>query len=327
MVGSANRLVPDRIVAWQLPAYVVVLALITWAGQTAESQSLYKYRGDSGEWIYSDRPPEDEKIVEVRGLDKGTPDAQVSVALSFVGDSVELLARNDYYVPIEVLVVITSIRGLEFPDPDQELKWILPPRSDTQLLHLKFLQNGAAPLLEYTTQFLTGDPDAQHRPTEPYRVPIAISNNYRVTQAFPNVATHATRDSYFAVDLGLPIGTDIFAARGGIVFDVASKNFQGGLDLVRDAPLANIIKILHDDGTYALYAHLNWNSIRVKPGDSVQRGEYIADSGNTGFSSGPHLHFAVLKNAGMWLESVPIEFMGANSEAVVPVTGKSLTAY
>jgi murein DD-endopeptidase MepM/ murein hydrolase activator NlpD len=158
-------------------------------------------------------------------------------------------------------------------------------------------------------------------------VPIAISNNYRVTQAFPNIATHATRDSYFAVDFGLPIGTDIFAARGGIVFDVASKNFQGGLDLIRDAPLANIIKILHDDGTYALYAHLNWNSIRVKPGDSVQRGEYIADSGNTGFSSGPHLHFAVLKNSGTWLESVPIEFMGANSEAVVPVTGKSLTAY
>jgi murein DD-endopeptidase MepM/ murein hydrolase activator NlpD len=327
MVGSANRLVPDRFVAWQLPAYVVVLALFAWAGQTAESQSLYKYRGDNGEWIYSDRPPEDEKTVEVRGLDKGTPDAQVSVIHRFVGNSVELLARNDYYVPIEVFVVITSIRGLEFPDPDQELKWVLPPRSDTQLLQLEFLQNGAAPSLEYTTQFLTGDPDAQHRPTEPYRVPFAISNNYRVTQAFPYVATHATRDSYFAVDLGLPIGTDIFAARGGIVFDVASKNFQGGLDLVKDAPLANIVKILHDDGTYALYAHLNWNSIRVKPGDSVQRGEYIADSGNTGFSSGPHLHFAVLKNAGMWLESVPIEFMGANSEAVVPVTGKSLTAY
>jgi len=327
MVGSANRLAPDRFVAWQLPAFVVVLALLAWAGQTAESQSLYKYRGDNGEWIYSDRPPEDEKTVEVRGLDKGTPDAQVSVIHSFVGNSVELLARNDYYVPIEVFVVITSIRGLEFPDPDQELKWVLPPRSDTQLLQLEFLQNGAAPSLEYTTQFLTGDPDAQHRPTEPYRVPFAISNNYRVTQAFPYVATHATRDSYFAVDLGLPIGTDIFAARGGIGFDVASKNCQGGLDLVKDAPLANIVKILHDDGTYALYAHLNWNSIRVKPGDSVQRGEYIADSGNTGFSSGPHLHFAVLKNAGMWLESVPIEFMGANSEAVVPVTGKSLTAY
>ncbi len=327
MVGSANRLVPDRVVAWCLPAYVVVLALFAWAGQTAEGQSLYKYRGDNGEWIYSDRPPEDEKTVEVRGLDKGSPDAQVSVTRSFVDGSVELIARNDYYVPIEVFVVITSIRGLEFPDPDQELKWVLPPRSDTQLLQLELLQNGAAPSLEYTTQYLTGDPDAQHRPTEPYRVPIAISNNYRVTQAFPNIATHATRDSYFAVDFGLPIGTDIFAASGGIVFDVASKNFQGGLDLLRDAPLANIIKILHDDGTYAVYAHLNWNSIRVKLGDQVQRGEYIADSGNTGFSSGPHLHFAVLKNAGMSVESVPIEFMGANSEAVVPVTGKSLTAY
>ncbi len=327
MAGSADPLVPDRVLAWCLPTCIVALALITWAGQKAESQSLYKYRGDNGEWIYSDRPPDDEKSVEVRGLDKGMPAAQVNVTHSFVGSSVELLARNDYYVPIKIIVVITSIRGLEFPDPDQELKWVLPPRSNTQLLQLEFLQNGAAPALEYTTQYLTGDPDAQHRPAEPYRVPVAISNNYRVTQAFPIVSTHATRDSYFAVDLGLPIGTDIFAARGGIVFDVASNNFQGGLDLLRDAPLANIIKILHNDGTYALYAHLNWNSIRVKPGDSVQRGDYIADSGNTGFSSGPHLHFAVLKNAGLWLESVPIEFMGANSEAVVPVTGKSLTAY
>ena len=119
MVGSANRLVPDRVMAWCLPAYVVVLALFAWAGQTAEGQSLYKYRGDNGEWIYSDRPPEDEKTVEVRGLEKGSPDAQVSVTHSFVGNSVELIARNDYYVPIEVFVDITSIRGLEFPDPDQ----------------------------------------------------------------------------------------------------------------------------------------------------------------------------------------------------------------
>ncbi len=327
MAGSVNPLVPDRVAVWCLSGLIVALALVTLASQTAEGQSLYKYRGESGEWIYSDRPPDGEKPVEVRGLDKGSPDAQVSVAHSFAGDSVELFARNDFLIPMEIFVVITSIRGLEFPATDRELKWVLPPRSDTRLLQLDFLNNGAAPSLEYEVQYLTGDPDAQHRPTEPYRVPVAISNNYQVTQAFPNVATHATPDSYFAVDLGLPVGTDIFAARGGLVFDVASKNFQGGLDQVKDAPRANIIKILHDDGTYALYAHLNWNSIRVKPGDMVQRGEYIADSGNTGFSSGPHLHFAVLKNVGLSLESVPVEFMGANSKAVVAVTGKSLTAY
>jgi murein DD-endopeptidase MepM/ murein hydrolase activator NlpD len=77
----------------------------------------------------------------------------------------------------------------------------------------------------------------------------------------------------------MPVGTDIHAARGGVVFEVASTNFRGGVDPERDAASANIVRILHDDGTHAVYAHLNWNSIRVKPGDTVERGEYIADSG------------------------------------------------
>ena len=91
--------------------------------------------------------------------------------------------------------------------------------------------------------------------------------------------------------------------------------------------LANVVRILHDDGTYAIYAHLNWNSIRVRPGDRVSRGQYIADSGNTGFSSGPHLHFAVQRNVGMRIESVPVSFAGMQRSSVTPATGMSLTAY
>jgi hypothetical protein len=68
---------------------------------------------------------------------------------------------------------------------------------------------------------------------------------------------------------------------------------------------ANMVEILHDDGTIAVYAHLHWDSVRVQPGQFVRRGEYIANSGNTGFSTGAHLHFAVIRNSGLAAESVP----------------------
>lgn len=293
----------------------------------AAAQSLYKYRGENGEWIYADRPPGDGSLVEVRQLEQTHVDAEVSVSYSFAGDSIELVAGNQYHAPIELKLQIETIRGLRYPDPDQELRWVLAPQSETVLLGLNLLDSGPAPFLEYRFEYLAGDPQAQHQPQEAYRVPFAIASNFPVSQAYPDVATHRTPDSYYAVDLAMPVGTDVFAARAGVVFDVASNNFQGGLNRERDGPSANVVRILHDDGTYAIYAHLNWNSIRVKPGDRVNRGEYIADSGNTGFSSGPHLHFAVVRNVGLRIESVPVVFHGADAAGVTPATGMALTAY
>ena len=130
-----------------------------------------------------------------------------------------------------------------------------------------------------------------------------------------------------AVDISMPVGTDVVASRGGVVFDVASTNFKGGPNADQYADLANLVRILHDDGTYAVYAHLNWNTIRVQPGDRVETGQYIADSGNTGLSSGPHLHFAVQRNVGRRVDSLPIAFRGADGSRVKPSSGGVLSAY
>ena len=194
-------------------------------------------------------------------------------------------------------------------------------------MSLPLLPAATGPTVKFHYEYLPGDPSSRHYFAAGYRVPFSAGTNYPVTQAFPDSATHRSLDSRYAVDVAMPVGTDIVAARSGVVFEVAADNFRSGLDPVRDGQAANIVRILHDDGTFAVYAHLNWNSIRVRPGDFVEAGEYIADSGNTGFSSGPHLHFAVQRNAGMRIDSIPVGFKGPNAQSVLPATGDVLTAY
>lgn len=327
MAGNAGQSGPEGLRIAAALTCVALLSSLCASNAVFADQPLYKYRGDNGEWIYADRPPDDGSETELRVLEAAGSDGQVSVTSGFEGQSLVLTARNGFYAPVEIMLEIRTIRGIQFPDPDDDLRWVIPAKGQLRILDLPLLEDGSAPLLEYGVRYLAGDPAASHRPPGPYRVPFAVATAHPVTQAFPEVATHTTRDSFYAVDMAMPIGTDIFAARAGVVFDVASTNFTGGLDPVRDGPNANVIRILHDDGTYAIYAHLNTNSIRVRPGDVVRRGDYIADSGNTGFTSGPHLHFVVVRNAGETIESVPVTFLGPNSSTVVAASGEELTAY
>ena len=289
---------------------------------------MYRYKGPEGEWIYSDRPPDDgAEVDEVRELPRSGANGEIEAEVRVVGRAFHIVASNQLFAPIEMRLRFTRMSNVEPPHPDHDLTWVLPAQSQETVLELDMLDNGRPPAIEYEVQYVIGDPDASHQPQLPYRAPFAIASDYPVTQAYPDVSTHNTLDSFYAVDIAMPIGTDIFAAREGTVFNVAGDNFTNGLDPERDGPAANVVQILHDDGTYAVYAHLNWNSIRVRPGDRVTRGQYIADSGNTGFSSGPHLHFAVIRNAGLRTESVPVSFEGADTAVVVPSSGNLLTAH
>lgn len=322
MVGDEQTLVPKR--GFYFPSMLLAAALLLTGVATA--QTLYKYRGENGEWIFADRPPEDGQQVETRSVQGRIDRAGLTVDHAFNGAGLTFTARNRFYAPMEVAIEFENIIGVEYPHPDQELRWVIPARSELDLLDLNSLGEPAAPAVRYRYAYLPGDPDAQPTGEASYRVPFSVGASYLVTQTYPDSVTHITRDSMYAIDVAMPIGTDIVAARGGIVFYVASTNFKGGPDAREYADLANVVRILHDDGTFAVYAHLNWNTIRVRPGDRVQAGQYIADSGNSGFTSGPHLHFAVQRNMGMRVDSLPIAFRGANSANIVPSTGGRLTA-
>lgn len=305
----------------------LVPALLFLTGSIAFAQSLYKFQNENGEWVFSDLPPPEEQPVEVRDLPTGPEVPTVTVTTSLVGRQIRITARNEYVVPVEVVLALDKLRNLELPRPDQNLRWVVEPGGERILLQLDAVDDNAAPEALYRYLWLPGDPEAQHDDTELYRAPFAVARQYPISQTFPIGLTHLTPDSYFAVDIAMPIGTGVYAARGGTVFEVASTNFRGGFDAEEDAASANIVRIMHDDGSHATYAHLNWNSIRVRPGDRVERGQYIADSGNTGFSTGPHLHFVVLVNKGMRLVSVPVLFEGSNRTPIEPITGNSLRAY
>jgi murein DD-endopeptidase MepM/ murein hydrolase activator NlpD len=204
---------------------------------------------------------------------------------------------------------------------------VLPARSETELIEIEHADDALSMSFEYKTQHLPGDPAARHQPERPYRLPYSPAASFFVSQAYPDQITHPDPSSQYAIDFEMPIGTRIYAARGGVVFDVASDYYQSGTDLDVDGPRANVVRVVHDDGTISVYAHLNWNSIRVVPGQRVERGEYLADSGNTGFSTGPHLHFVVQRNADASIVSVPVQFTGAGSDVVTLHTGDRPTAY
>ena len=303
------------------------ILLLLAAAVPVAADTMYKYQDVDGNWIYSDRPPPDGEAAETVALEASGRDPVFGIRHVLDGDAVRFIAINEYHAPVEVMLRFDRLAGLELLDSDDDLRRLVPPQSRDIVLTLERLPGSGDWGTEYRYEYVVGDPGARHRPSRPYRTPYALAASFPVSQAFPVAVTHQTPDSAYAVDFAVPVGTDIFAARGGVVFAAQGTNYRGGLDTSRQGAKANVVQILHDDGTYAVYAHLSRSSIRVKPGDRVERGHYIAESGNTGFSTGPHLHFAVLRNAGMHIESVPVVFEGPNRAPVAPATGKTLTAY
>ena len=153
-----------------------------------------------------------------------------------------------------------------------------------------------------------GDANARPRDVE-YGWPLD-SDELRIGQAWGGGFSHRDDENRHAIDLGVPVGTTVRAARDGVVMQVESRFSGGGLDASHDLARANFVRVLHEDGTMALYAHLAPGGVRVRQGERVVRGQAIAFSGDTGYSGAPHLHFAVHANRGMRLQSIPFRMWG-----------------
>ncbi|MBR4878046.1 MAG: M23 family metallopeptidase, partial [Rhodocyclaceae bacterium] len=161
-----------------------------------------------------------------------------------------------------------------------------------------------------------GDFRANPSPNARYRLPFRDGQTFLIGQSTGGpISTHTTPGSLYAVDIPMPEDTPIVAARAGTVMYTEFTHTEGGTTPDKEGE-ANIVLIEHADGTRAVYAHLAPGGVLVSPGQQVQEGEVIGLSGSTGFSSGPHLHFAVqqVRDTGdnFAYESIPFKFSVGN---------------
>ena len=114
-----------------------------------------------------------------------------------------------------------------------------------------------------------------------------------------------------AFDFGVRVGTRILAVEDGVVIGVREDRV-GPTGRAKDN---NFVKIRHQDGTVAYYGHLRYRGVEVEVGQRVRRGQHIAYSGNSGKSSGPHLHFAIYRKRGG--KTMSVRFIGVEPGRVL----------
>lgn len=208
-------------------------------------------------------------------------------------------------------------------EPELPARVVLPGLSETRVAHITAPDPSAGFNYQLRYSSMPGDFRAQQSANAIYRLPFRDGARFPVAQGFGGKASHTDKQNYYAVDIVMPEGTPVLAARDGVVMTVDNDFYGAGLDMAQYGDRANNIRIVHADGTMAVYAHLELESAKVAVGDHVRAGQLLALSGDTGYTSGPHLHFCVQVNADMHIVSVPFDFAGRSGE-FVPEAGTML---
>ncbi|WP_374604886.1 M23 family metallopeptidase [Arenimonas sp.] len=228
--------------------------------------------------------------------------AQLSVHRQ--GQEQVAVAANRSGGPLEVELLADHWQGMD-SEPGLPQRRVLAPGEQATLARLWPVADGARHELRLLA--VPGPPHATPRDVV-YSLPVEESG-FELGQGFHGGFSHGDEANRYAVDLIVSEGTPVLTARDGVVVATMSGHAEGGADRAL-ADQANYVRVLHEDGSMALYAHLQEGGVTVRTGDRVHLGQVLGYAGSTGFSSGPHLHFAVQVNGGMRLVSVPFRMIG-----------------
>ncbi|WP_149194842.1 peptidoglycan DD-metalloendopeptidase family protein [Luteimonas suaedae] len=284
------------------PAALLFAALLT--ATSAQAARVYRWIGADGVVHYGDRVGEHAGDTEVTVVPvEVAPGPVARLRLEQREGLILAWADNPLDGPIEVVLHATGGAQSQ-SEPALPARATVPAHDSTLVARIAGNASGRA---ELRLQAVPGHPSARPRDVE-YAWPLQTRQLY-VEQGWGGAFSHADIENRHAVDFAVDVGTPVLAARDGVVMQIESGFRDAGTEDHYDAR-ANFVRILHDDGSMAVYAHLDADRVFVRAGERVRRGQRIALSGNTGFSSGPHLHFVVQVNRGMRLQSIPFRMFG-----------------
>ena len=293
--------------AWR-PALLVSAGLaIASAALVADAGKVYRWTDRNGVTHYGDRAP-DAASAEVTVIPvRAEPGAIAQLRIEQDNGRYLAWADNRLSGPIEVMLAFSHSDNIA-GSPNLPARATVPARGSSLVAVLTAADPRRGGDFELRMDSLPGDPSARPRDVE-YRLPLRQSR-FRIDQGYGGRFSHQDAQNRYAVDFAAEIGTPVLAAREGLVMQVESDFDRAGLNLEKFGGRANFVRILHDDGAMTLYAHLKPEGALVRVGQRVRAGQQIGLSGNTGFTTGPHLHFAVQVNRGMRLESLPFTMAG-----------------
>ncbi|MDQ3201631.1 MAG: peptidoglycan DD-metalloendopeptidase family protein [Pseudomonadota bacterium] len=267
---------------------------------SALAMTIYKSKDVHGVVSYSDRPTKGSKVFVFRDRMEEHLERQVYLDIQKQKGADSVFVRNDLYAPVEIELSFSALKNVNGA-PSRPIRRVLPARSRIRLALLTARQTGRPLVYVPRFEYSLGDPSGA---AMAYRYPLPWRGGpFRLSQGANGQYSHYGPKNRYAMDIAMPEGTPIIAARGGIVVKTENKQTGRGTD-----PSGNFVRVLHDDGTMGVYLHLQQGSVSVREGQRVSVGSALALSGNTGNSSGPHLHFVVQRNTGLGLVSIPYQF-------------------
>ncbi|MGD2129497.1 MAG: peptidoglycan DD-metalloendopeptidase family protein [Lysobacterales bacterium] len=294
----------------------LLAVVLLWAPVGAAAKNIYKFQDENGIWHFTDRVPDEDIQYEAIYMER-EPEPRITMRQEGTKQNPVYSVFNDFWGPAQIeLSLLDAVNVIS--EPELPARFVVPGQTERTLVGIGAMDPKRGFQFRLNMASVPGRPISQPVEGVVLVPPFAAGEEYPVSQGFNGGKTHTTPDSQYAIDIVMPVGTEILAARGGIVMDVEEDFNSGGTNRKKFVDKANHVRILHDDGTMALYAHLDLASVSVRPGARVRAGDRIARSGNTGFSSGPHLHFALQQNTGMKLISIPFRFQAPDGSLFEP---------